>query len=189
MILNNIKKPRIMKNFIITIQKRSENLNSLLVNKKSLLKSSLIILFGILLSSLSSYAQQCSFKLTTTSNIESVNKEGRTYFIQLQNNSNEEMKINISIINHNKEKNPDETDKVNNVNLNANILNEDGTDISSDVLLRPNEILKFQVKVTVPEGTPIKHWNSLLLKATSDKCVDYSSSLILHTFIPNPEER
>ena len=135
---------------------------------------------------MSSYAQNCAFKLTTTDNTQSVNKEGRIYFIQLQNNSNEEMVTNISVSNHNKDNNPDKSDKGNNVSLNAKILNEDGTEIMGSVHLKPNEMLKFQVKVTVPEGTPIKHWNSMLLKATSDKCSDYSSSLILYTFIPNP---
>jgi hypothetical protein len=138
---------------------------------------------------LSSYAQKCSFKLIATDNIQSVNNEGRTYFIELQNNSNEEMEIHLNISNHNKEKNPDETDKLNNVNLNATIINEDGKEIKSSVQLKPNELLKFQVKVTVPVGTPIKHWNSLLLRASSDKCADYSSSLILYTFIPNPNEK
>jgi hypothetical protein len=138
---------------------------------------------------LSSYAQKCSFKLIATDNIQSVNNEGRTYFIELQNNSNEEMEIHLNISNHNKEKNPDETDKLNNVNLNVTIINEDGKEIKSSVQLKPNELLKFQVKVTVPVGTPIKRWNSLLLRASSDKCADYSSSLILYTFIPNPNEK
>ena len=178
-----------MKTLIFTIQKHTKNLNSLLINKKSLLKSYSILFFVILLSSLSSTAQQCSFKLTTTDNTESVNKEGRTYFIQLQNNSNEEMVTNISVTNHNKENNPDKTDKVNNVNLNATILSEDGKEIAGKVQLKPNETLKFQVKVTVPEGTPLKHWNNMLLKATSDKCADYTSTLILYTFIPDPKER
>jgi hypothetical protein len=178
-----------MKTSMITFQKNAENVNPMLLNKRSLFKSFSTILFVILLSSLSSIAQQCSFKLTTTDNTQSVNKEGRTYFIQLQNNSNEEMVMNLNVSNHNKEINPDKTDKENNVKLNAKILNEDGTEISGSVQLKPNETLNFKVKVTVPEGTPIKHWNNMLLKATSDKCTDYSSSLILYTFIPNLEER
>jgi len=161
----------------------------LLTLSKSLSNPTLILFLIILLSSLSSYAQKCSFKLIATDNIQSVNNEGRTYFIELQNNSNEEMEIHLNISNHNKEKNPDETDKLNNVNLNATIINEDGKEIKSSVQLKPNELLKFQVKVTVPVGTPIKHWNSLLLRASSDKCADYSSSLILYTFIPNPNEK
>jgi hypothetical protein len=99
------------------------------------------------------------------------------------------MKINISVSNHNKEKNPDKTDNINNVNLNADIFSEEGKEITDNIQLKPNEMLKFQVKVTVPEGTPIKHWNNLLLKASSDKCADYTSTLILYTFIPDPEEK
>jgi hypothetical protein len=189
MILNNIQKQKIMKTLIFTTQKHIENMSSLLMNKKSLFKSFSTILFVILLSSLSSTAQQCSFKLTTTDNTQSVNKDGRIYFIQLQNNSNEEMVMNLNVSNHNKEINPDKSDKESNVNLNARLLNEDGTEITGSVQLKPNEILNFKVKVTVPEGTPIKRWNNMLLKATSDKCTDYSSSLILYTFIPNLEER
>jgi hypothetical protein len=99
------------------------------------------------------------------------------------------MVMNLNVSNHNKENNPDKSDKGNNVILNAKILHEDGTEISGSVHLKPNEILKLQVKVTVPEGTLIKRWNNMLLKATSDKCADYSSSLILYTFVPNLSER
>jgi hypothetical protein len=177
-----------MKRSIIISQIQSENFSALFTSKKSLF-TYLVILFVSLLSPLSSLAQSCAFKLTTTSNTESVNKDGRIYFIQLQNNSSEEMVMNLNVSNHNKENNPDKTDKVNNVSLDAKILNEDGTEIMGSFQLKPNEMLKFQVKVTVPESTPIKHWNSLLLKATSDKCAEYSSSLILYTFIPNPDEQ
>ena len=178
-----------MKKSIIISQMLSEKKSSTLLKSKKSLSAYLVILFVSLLSPLGSFSQSCAFKLTTTDNTESVNKDGRIYFIQLQNNSSEEMVMNLNVSNHNKEINPDKSDKENNVNLNAKLLNEDGTEISGSVHVKPNEILKFQVKVTVPEGTPIKHWNNMLLKATSDKCADYSSSLILYTFIPNLNER
>ncbi|MGD0712270.1 MAG: hypothetical protein ABR968_13935 [Bacteroidales bacterium] len=178
-----------MKNSATNTQKLSGNLNSPIESKKSLYHYFLAILFIILLFPFSSSAQSCAFKLTTTDNTQSVNKDGRIYFIQLQNNSNEEMVMKLNVSNHNKEINPDKSDKESNVNLNVKLLNEDGTEITGSVQLKPNEVLNFQVKVTVPEGTPIKHWNNMLLKATSDKCADYSASLILYTFIPNLEER
>jgi hypothetical protein len=181
-------KPYIMKKIAKTSRKSSGNLTSLLLSRKSSYKYFLMILFATLLSSLRTSAQQCSFKLSTTDNIESVNDEGRTYFIQLQNNSNEQIGINISVSNNNTGNNPDQTISNNNVTLNAQILNENGQEIIGSVQLNPNEILKIQVKVTVPVGTPFKHWNSILLNASSAICTDYSSSLILYTFIPDPSE-
>jgi hypothetical protein len=177
-----------MKKIAYNIHKSSGVINSPLLSRNSLYTSVLIILFVTLLGSLNSSAQQCSFKLTTTSNIESVNSQGRTYFVQLQNNSNDKVEINLTVSNSNTGKNPDATDTRNNVSLNAVVLNETGQEITGTVELQPNEILKLQVKVSVPAATPIEHWNSMLLNASSDKCVDSSSSLILYTFIPNPAE-
>ena len=177
-----------MKKIANTIRKSSENVISLLLSRKGSYKYFLMILFAMLLSSLRTSAQQCSFKLSTTDNIESVNDEGRTYFIQLQNNSNEQTGINITASNSNTGNNPDASDSKNNVTLSAQILYENGQEINGLVTLAPNELLKFQVKVTAPVGTPIKSWNSLLLNASSALCTDYSSSLTLYTFIPDPSE-
>jgi hypothetical protein len=177
-----------MKKIAHKIQKSSEISSSPLLSGNSLYSTLLIILFVTLLGSLNSSAQQCSFNLTTSSNIESVNSQGRTYFVQLQNNSNDKVEINLTVSNSNTGKNPDATDTKNNVSLNAVVLNEAGQEITGIIELQPNEILKLQVKVSVPSATPIEHWNSMLLYASSDKCVDSSSSLILYTFIPNPAE-
>jgi hypothetical protein len=138
---------------------------------------------------MNSSAQQCSFKLTTTSNIESVNNEGRIYFIEILNKSNEEMEINLSVSNDNTGTNPDKTESKNNVKLNSKIINEEGQEITGTLKLKANESIKFQVKLSVPEGTQIEHWNKILLIATSEKCTDYTSSLSLFTFIPNPAEK
>ncbi|MEI6853887.1 MAG: hypothetical protein WCL06_13660, partial [Bacteroidota bacterium] len=53
----------------------------------------------------------------------------------------------------------------------------------------PKEFMEFQLKVTVPQGTPINRWNHLLLKAATDKCSGYESTLTLYTYVPNPEEK
>ena len=178
-----------MKKIAFNIQKNSVNLSSLIGSKKSLGTSLLTLLFLIILSPLSVSAQECSFSLTATNNIESVNKEGRIYFIQIQNNGKEEMKIELSASNTKPMSNPDKSDSTKNVKLDAKILNEDGKEITEKVTLKPNELLKIQVKVTVPAGTPYGVWNNLLLKASSDKCNNYSTSLVLFTFIPNPDEK
>jgi hypothetical protein len=178
-----------MKNTEINYEKSSEKISSLLLSEKSLLKSLLIILFFILLSPLRSSAQDCSLALTAKNNIESVNEEGRVYFITLQNSSSEAILLNLSVTNNNSGKNPDETSSIDNVKLNARVLNTEGQEMSSKIKLESKQSLEFQVKVTVPAGTPIEHWNNLLLKASSEKCNNYSTSLILYTFIPNPEEK
>jgi|WetSurMetagenome_2_1015567.scaffolds.fasta_scaffold463640_1 hypothetical protein len=177
-----------MKKQIFYTQKFSENSNSLSLIKKSLITSIFTLLFLVFLHPIILSAQECSFTLTAQNNIESVNKEGRIYYIQIQNNSKEDMSLNLSVLNKNSEKNPDNTDSTDNVKLNARILNAEGEEIKGKVSLKSNELLKLQVKVTVPENTPYGHWNNTLLRGTSDKCNDYSTSLTLYTFIPNPEE-
>lgn len=169
-----------------------ENIGSQLI-KKSLYKYIITMLFLIVLSPLSSSAQECSLKLVAENNIESVNSEGRVYFIQLQNTSNESIAVNLSVVNDNSGtktsgKNPDLTVVNTNVSLNATIILDNGQELNN-IKIGPNETLKFQVKVTVPAGTPIMHWNNLLLTASSEKCNNYSTSLVLYTFIPNPEEK
>ena len=143
----------------------------------------------VLLLPLNSIGQQCSLTLVAKNNIESVNNDGRVYFITLQNNSNEEIAVNLSVLNHNSEKNPDQSGTAENVKLNAKLFKPEGQEINGIVKLLPKEPLEFQVKVTVPQGTPINHWNHLQLIAASDKCTGYESSLTLYTFIPNPEEK
>jgi len=178
-----------MKKSANIIQKSSENFYYLLLIKRNSYKSFFIILFVIFISSLNASAQQCFFHLSTADNTESVNKEGRTYFVELQNKGNEVANINLTVLNSNAEINPDKTDNSKNVNLTATILSEDGLTILNNVQLQPNQILKFLVKITVPVGTSIEHWNSMLLKATTDLCPDYSSTLKLHTFIPNQNDK
>jgi len=172
----------------ISYHKNSENLHSLFLRKMRLNIFILPVFFLFVIHPMISAAQECSFTLTAKNNIESVNKEGRIYFIELQNNSKAEMAVNLYALNKNTDKNPDKSDSTKNVKLDAEILNGDGQAIKGSVKLNSNELLKFQVKVTVPVGTPFGVWNNLLLKATSDSCNYYSTSLTLYTFIPNPDE-
>jgi hypothetical protein len=176
-----------MKNIVLNIQKVSKNSSFLIVSKMSLSKYFLTLFFIMLFYSLSSSAQQCSLTLSAKNNIESVNSQGRVYFIMLQNKTNEEININLSVSNNNIGNNPDETAGTSNVNLNAEVLNQSGQALTGIIALSPNEIFEFQVKVTVPAGTPLEHWNNTLLRASSDKCANYSTSLNLFTFIPIPE--
>ena len=180
-----------MKKIIKYINRNKESYSSLFISERKLrlIRASFLLISIMLISTLSSSAQKCSFSLTATNNIESVNNEGRIYFMEIQNKGNEEMDINLSFKNNNLGKNPDETNSKENVNLDAKFLNEDGQEMKGILKLGSNELLKFQVKVSVPSGTPIEHWNNLLIRATSDKCVDYSNSYTLYTFIPNPNEK
>lgn len=176
-----------MKNIKVKFEKINKGLRSLIIYRINGISLVLFILF--FLNHFNSSAQKYSFNITAKNNIESVNKEGRIYFLEIQNNTKEEMEVKLSIFNKNAGKNPDETDSRNNVYLTASFLNEEGREMEGKVVLKANGLLKFQVKVTVPEGTPIEHWNTLLVNAVSDKTTSYSSSLILYTFIPNPEEK
>jgi hypothetical protein len=178
-----------MKNTEFTFRKKVRDLVSLSVIKKNCYSFFLISMMLTLLYPKNISAQNCSLSLTAKNNIESVNDEGRVYFITLQNNSNEEIAVNLSVLNHNSEKNPDQSGTNENVKLNAKLFKPEGQEINGVMKLLPKEPLEFQVKVTVPQGTPINHWNHLQLIATSDKCTGCESSLILYTFIPNPEEK
>jgi hypothetical protein len=143
---------------------------------------------ALLLFTNSTIAQNCLFNLIVKNNIESVNNEGRVYFLEILNLSNEELEIDLSISNNNIGKNPDESSSVNNVNLFAELLNENGAELNNKVNLNSREAKKFQVKVSVPEGTPIEHWNSLLVVAKSKNCIDNAKLVTLYTFIPNTEQ-
>ncbi len=178
-----------MKNTVINYEKSSKNNQFSFIKRKEFIKKHFNYPLFILLSPLSSLAQDCSLALTAKNNIESVNEEGRIYFITLQNNSSEAILLNLSVANANSGNNPDETSSFNNVKLNAGIMNSEGQEMSSKIKLESKQLLEFQVKVTVPAGTPVKRWNNLLLKASTDKCKNYSTSLIIYTFIPNPEEK
>jgi hypothetical protein len=176
-----------MKIIAITAQRISEKV----IRKMSLFIFSLTLLYLILLNPLGLSAQKCSFSLIAKNNIESVNNEGRIYFMEIQNNKIEELDLNLSVTNSNSGENPDMTASGNNVNLNAELLYEDGQKIKGKVILKSNELLRFQVKVTVPAGTTYNRWNNLVINASSDNCdaSSSSSSLTLYTFIPDPEER
>jgi hypothetical protein len=178
-----------MKNITTKTQRISGKIISPISRKMSLLIFSLSLLVQILLHPFGSSAQNCSFNLVAKNNIESVNSEGRVYFMELQNNGTEETGVTLTASNANSGTNPDQTTAINNVNVNAEITYEDGQQINGKVVLKSNELLHFQVKVTVPAGTSFNHWNNLFVNASSDKCDAYSSSLTLYTFIPDPEER
>jgi hypothetical protein len=178
-----------MKNISTKAKRISEKLFSLILSKKSFIAFSLTLFIQILINPAGSSAQKCSFSLVAKNNIESVNNEGRVYFMELQNNSTQETEITLTVANVNSGTNPDQSTAINNVNLSAEILYEDGQKINGKVVLKSNELLHFQVKVTVPEGTPFDHWNNLAVNASSDTCDAFPSSLTLFTFVPNPEER
>ena len=133
-------------------------------------------------------AQNCSLNLSVSNNIESVNNEGRIYFMEIRNNSNKDEEVILAFSNSNIGKNPDQSSSEKNVILDAKFLDGDGKEIKENLKLSPNENKKFQVKVTVPAGTSIEHWNNLMISATSKNCADYSNSLTLYTFVPNPLE-
>ncbi|NVO03220.1 MAG: hypothetical protein HXX09_11025 [Bacteroidetes bacterium] len=132
-------------------------------------------------------AQNNSLILTSHNNIESVNNEGRIYYMELRNNNDFDSEIDLSISNYNKDLNPDKTSSKENVILNAKFLTEEGVELSNHIKLKSKEVLKFQIKVTVPDLTPFEKWNCLLVNAKSKANVE--SSIQLFTFIPNPTEK
>jgi hypothetical protein len=181
---NKKNKYKIMKNKNFTIQMNPENKSSQLFNKKSLCNSFIAVILLIVLIPLGSSAQNCSLTLTAKNNIESVNSEGRVYFMVLKNNTSEGIDVNFTASNDNTGNNPDASDGSNNVILNASILNKNGVALTGNVHLASNETFEFQVKVTVPSGTLVNHWNNTLLSVSSNKCLNYSTSINLFTFIP-----
>jgi hypothetical protein len=178
-----------MKNTYLKFNTKDRYYISLPILKKTCYGFFYFAIWLILLFPKNISAQDCSFSLTAKNNIESVNDEGRIYFITLQNNSNEEIDVKLSVGNHNSDRNPDQTGSRENVNLTAKLLKTEGQEFNGMVKLLPKKPFEFQVKVTVPTGTPINHWNHMQLIAASDKCDGYKSQLTLYTFIPNTEEK
>ena len=132
-------------------------------------------------------AQNKSLILTSHNNIESVNNEGRIYYMELRNNNDFDSEVDLSISNYNKDLNPDKTSAKDNVILNAKFLTDEGVELSNHIMLKSKEVLKFQIRVTVPDLTPVEKWNSLLVNAKSKNNLE--TSLQLFTFIPNPTEK
>ena len=173
----------------INSQKFLKSTTSDIAKKVFFIKSIGIAIFFVALLSSSSFAQNCSLTLHAKNNIESVNSEGRIYFMTLQNNTNEEVSVNLQISNTKSDKNPDMTLSAQNVDLIGQITNTEGQEIKNKLVLTSKQTIEFQVRVKVPQGTQIERWNNLLLVATSEKCPNYSTSLTLYTFIPNPTEK
>ncbi|OFX23240.1 MAG: hypothetical protein A2033_04130 [Bacteroidetes bacterium GWA2_31_9] len=133
------------------------------------------------------YEQSCKISISSKNNIESVNKNGRIYFMTITNNSNHDLVITLFTSNNNTENNPDGSEGRHNVKLNSKLTNNNDVELDK-ISLKSNETFEFKVNVTVPLGTQIEHWNIISVKAITDECVDYSTSFNLFTFIPNPNE-
>jgi hypothetical protein len=153
-----------------------------------IIKSFIALVFiVIVLFPVSSTAQKCSLTLTVKNNVESVNSEGRVYFMVLKNNEAEGIDVKFTLANNNTGDNPDESKCNSNVNLVAAVLDTEEKPLKGSLRLKPNETVEFRVKVTVPANTPLERWNKTLVRAYSEKCPNYSASLVLYTFIPVPE--
>jgi hypothetical protein len=157
-------------------------------NLMNLAKAICSVLILLVLSVTGIYAQDCKVFITAENNIESVNSDGRTYFMELQNSGSQDLSLLLSVVNNNSYVNPDQSSGTSNVNLNAQLVTIDKQPIVGNILLKPNEVYKFLVLVTVPAGTLVDHWNCSEVKAISDQCPDLSFSLILNTYIPSPGE-
>ncbi len=130
-------------------------------------------------------AQSCELTLGVSNNIESVNEDGRVYFLTISNKTASEVAVTIALDNVSRVKNPDESSNSNNVSLNATLLDSNGQPASASLVLSSGASLDFQVKVTVPARTPLNRWNQILVSATSSQCPAQTSELILYTFIPD----
>lgn len=177
-----------MKNLILQALKQSKIFGYKLYSIIVINKAIILLIFLNLLFAGSSSSQNCDVKILAKNNIESVNNEGRVYFLTIQNLSNEKVTLMLSASNFNSGKNPDESESTLNVALTATILSETG-DALEKISLGPNEIVNFQIKISVPQNTSVERWNSMSIIATSGKCPEYSSSILLYTFIPDPEEK
>jgi len=178
-----------MKNIISNPIKSIKKINFLFVDRSNFYKNILFIIFLLFISPFYLSAQKCSVTLIAKNNVESVDKGIRVYFMEIMNNEKEEIEIFLSATNSNSGKNPDNTDSRENVNLDAKIFYNNGNEIKDKIKLKSNELLEFQVKLVVPKGTSIEHWNNTLVSVFSEKCKNYSTSVTLYTFIPNPEEQ
>ena len=157
-------------------------------NLNKLFNRLLFMLVTGLLISTSTFSQTKDFTLRAIDNVKSANSDGTIYFMEISNNSDEDMMVRLCIFNKNAPLNPDKTESKNNVYLEATFLNDDGEEIEGLILLKAKELYKFHVKIIVPEGTPFDRWNNLRLHATYDKFPKYSNSLTLFTYVSNENE-
>jgi hypothetical protein len=178
-----------MKKQLYNFMQKGSSMQATVFNFMNLAKVSCSILILLILFVSGIYAQECKVIIAAENNIESVNSEGRIYFMELQNSGDQDLNLALSVVNNNSCVNPDQTSGSSNVSLDAQILTEENQPIVGNILLRSKEVYKFLVKVTVPAGTLINHWNCSEVKAISDECPDFSVSMILNTYIPSLEEQ
>lgn len=159
---------------------------SLRISNRTGLVVALLLIF-IMPSAVTS--QECKLRLTALNNIESVNQEGREYFIDLINDGDKQVKVELAISESSSGSNPDGTAAFNNnVSLPAEILNEKGVVIKPSVELQAKTTKRILVKVTVPEGTRTERWSSHLVTAKSQECEAGIASIVLYTFVPGSGE-
>lgn len=174
-----------MKKQLQNYQQKCYNIQSLEFKFKSLVKASCFVLIFLMLSATNIYSQDCQAIITVKNNVESINTDGRIYFMELKNTGLNDLSLSFSVENNNTCVNPDNTPGSSNVNLNAAVLTEDNNPIVEKIVLKSLTSFKFLVHVTAPENTPINHWNCCELKAISDECPDMPTSMILNTYIPD----
>lgn len=141
----------------------------------------------LLLSFQSSFAQDCGLKMTVLNNNESVVEGGRIFYVDISNLTSKEATVSLTLSGWNTSKNPDGSNPINNVSLDARILNEKGEKLEK-ILLKPDSEYRFHVLINAPAGTRPERWSNVQLTAISAGCESKPEMIVINAFIPGEGE-
>ena len=165
-------------------QTKSEFSSSNQTNSSKHLRAlTVLAIFALLISFNQTLSAQSLEVKSLNWEVRSANEDGELYLIQVTNNSSESQNFEIRISNdHSIQKNPDDSDASDNIDLLFEILDSNSEKIASSINLASGEKYNFQVRVTLPENVNMLKWNCAKLELVPNSS-DPSVSLLLHTYV------
>ena len=152
-------------------------------------KNVLLVCFTLL--SLNMFAQSsCEAEMTAFRNttVKDVSSEGSYYQMMIINKGDSsDIYILTSKDVNDSCSNQDGSSNTNNVVLNYSYLDTDKNPINK-ISLKAGESFNFLISVTTPSGVSMDRWSCVEIIASSKKCENYSASIILQSFVIDPNE-
>lgn len=136
------------------------------------------------------YAQTCEsvFKVEKDRNFRSVDQDGTTYWLSLTNLSSFQKTYTVDL-----------TDLVSpcnnnihpmtgpNVSLELEVLDENSNPIGTQINVAAGQTYRFQINVSVPDGTTLERWSCVEVKVNTNNCVN-TLSTNLSIYVPDPSQ-
>ncbi len=136
-------------------------------------------------------AQNCKASLSVEKdrNFKSADQDGASFVLILENKSNSSATYTINTRNLETACYGKNKPSASNVSLQAALSAYDSILIAdNEISLEGGEEVKFEINVTIPEGTPINSWSCIEVEAIPQSCASPPIKTTLSVFVPNPSE-